>query len=142
MGNQNDSIQGQDTQDQEKTLSPTGKVQCDDGSRSEGLGPVRGESQGNRSESIAADDSDLPRRYYDREDFLDDGGAIIGGIIGQLQELQQEHLAYVKAHEDRLKKRLEENHAHQKNVLDKMEALEENARLYLAQVKAQRENNN
>lgn len=50
---------------------------------------------------------------------------IIGGILRQLRNLQAAHLAYVKAHRERLESRLKENETHQDNIAREMQALEE-----------------
>lgn len=50
--------------------------------------------------------------------------ANLGGILSRVKELQDEHLAYVKSHEDRLETRLSENRRHQNRILEKMKQLE------------------
>lgn len=48
----------------------------------------------------------------------------IGGILRQLRNLQQTHLAYVDAHGERLRKRLAENQEHRQRIADDMQRLE------------------
>lgn len=50
--------------------------------------------------------------------------ARLGGIRGQLRQLQAEHLAYVEAHGQRLEQRLQENRQHKTKVLADIAALE------------------
>ena len=49
---------------------------------------------------------------------------LIGKILCQLKELQEIHLAYVKAHRQRLELRLEENKNHEAKIVEKVEQLQ------------------
>jgi hypothetical protein len=50
--------------------------------------------------------------------------AIIGGILRQLRQLQETHLAYIEAHGERLEARLADNRKHKQQVIRNMEELE------------------
>lgn len=123
-----------ETTAQEETRSSRGESECNDGFGTNRLGTVRGKSPKYRNESLSTDDPHLSRRHRSQDDPTEERGTSLGGIISQLHELQRQHLAYVKAHEARLEKRLEENRKHQKEVIEKMKQLEENATLYLARL--------
>ena len=47
-----------------------------------------------------------------------------GGILRQLRELRDEHLAFVDAHSERLRTRLAEDERHRKQIISKMALLE------------------
>jgi hypothetical protein len=69
--------------------------------------------------------SDLHSSWGNIDEPFTDEEADIGGILSQLRELQAAHLAYVKAHEERLERRLQENQKHQRKILNDMQKLEE-----------------
>lgn len=95
------------------------------------LGGARAESSVDRLNSNQATDSDCSREHNPGKSCIENREAALGGILSQLKLLQQDHLAYVQAHEQRLVQRLEENREHQKQVLARMNALEEEVVHYL-----------
>ncbi len=48
-----------------------------------------------------------------------------GGIIGQLEEIEQEYLAYISAHEERLKARLAEDYVIKQEAIAKIRRLKQ-----------------
>lgn len=60
----------------------------------------------------------------------------IGGMMRQLSEIRQAHLAYVDAHAERLKKRLAENQEHRKTFTETASKLENEINKLLAEVQA------
>jgi hypothetical protein len=59
-----------------------------------------------------------------RESANNCGEGNTGKILSQLRGLKEAHLAYVKAHEERLEARLNENREHQLKVIAEMNRLE------------------
>ncbi|NEO86174.1 MAG: hypothetical protein F6J87_18245 [Spirulina sp. SIO3F2] len=56
---------------------------------------------------------------------------LIGGILRELQESQTSYLSYLKAHHERLSKRLDENEQEQQRWAERMERLESEVRDYI-----------
>lgn len=98
----------------------------DSSARRGGLGGTeeQGESIGNEvSDGIFEGDSTWLHRSP--ENSIDGGKANLGKILSQLRKLQHSHLAYVQAHEERLKNRLKAAEEHHSNITDQMNHLEQ-----------------
>lgn len=84
-----------------------------------------------KSESIgivfsnATSQGNSTRLYRNSESSVYSGQRSLGKILSQLRELQRSHLAYVEAHEKRLKVRLQAAQEHHDRVLEKMRLLEQ-----------------
>lgn len=91
--------------------------QCDVDSDSSGNAGQTGGSVGCQSERGSRTDSERAE-HLSREKNP-------GGILRQLKALQAAHLAYVDAHQERLKKRLKESDQHKSKILEEMKQLEE-----------------
>lgn len=79
-------------------------------------------------EQIGANRPDWPGENFSvnsRETTIKCGETTTGKILSQLRELREAHLAYVKAHEQRLEARLRESREHQDKVVDEMDRLEQ-----------------
>lgn len=88
--------------------------------------PSDGDRQLRQAGGINADES-IGTRHPDwaGEHLVNEcGKRPTGKILGQLRELREAHLAYVKAHEERLEKRLNENRQHQDRIINEMNRLE------------------
>lgn len=81
-----------------------------------GLEASTTESSSPRHEQIGFGGSDSDTRIKRRN---------VGGILRQLKQSMEEHLAYVDAHTERLKARLAEDEAQRRKLLAEMAALEE-----------------
>lgn len=69
--------------------------------------------------------ADRARLHRNSESIIDRGTSNFGKILSQLRELQRSHLAYVEAHEERLKARLKAANEHHDKVLNQMKLLEQ-----------------
>ena len=111
-----------------KNYAKSGKEddKCNSPTRRGRLGGTeeQGESAGNEvSDGVSQGDSTWI--YRSPEDFIDGGKANLGKILSQLRVLQRSHLAYVEAHEERLKSRLKAAEEHHNNIADQMNHLEQ-----------------
>lgn len=107
------------------------------GDRSFGVGSPQGKSFRDGYESNTTPEGDSERGYRLAEEIdptYGVGEGDIGGIISQLRDLQQAHLAYVDAHEERLRKRLAESQEHRRKVAENMERLEQQAMRLLNEI--------
>ncbi|HEY9853336.1 MAG TPA: hypothetical protein V6D28_27940 [Leptolyngbyaceae cyanobacterium] len=114
------------THDQNEKQQPSYKVRRE---KREGEPNTHSHNAGDIGRSSFSDEHEQKRR--DRKDGQVDEQcgtsheeSDIGGILGQLRRLQQAHLAYVDAHAERLRARLEENQEHRSQVLQDMQRLE------------------
>ncbi|MEG4459275.1 hypothetical protein QUA58_31410 [Microcoleus sp. N9_A1] len=91
-----------------------------------GLGGIEEQSKSTGDEvSDGIPEGDSTWLHRGPEDSIDGGKANIGKILSQLRVLQQSHLAYVEAHEERLKNRLKAAEEHHNNITDQMNQLEQ-----------------
>jgi len=70
-------------------------------------------------------ESDCTRIYRSPKNSIDGGKANLGKILSQLRILQRSHLAYVEAHEERLKNRLKAAEQHHNDITEQMNELEQ-----------------
>lgn len=91
------------------------------------------DGDGSRNEAIRAGG----KNRSTGDNYLRHGASGIGGILGQLREIKESHLAYVKGHEQRLEARLKEAKKHQLVTLEKIERLEKELTVLLEQEAAQ-----
>lgn len=87
-------------------------------------------------------DGSEPKRS-DREDFssneVGDRETTLGKILSQLRELREAHLAYINAHSDRLRMRLEEDERHRSAIIAGMDELEQQLILKMQQNRSSEE---
>jgi hypothetical protein len=91
-----------------------------------GLGSVEEQSESAGDEvQDGIPESDCTGIYRSPENSIDGGKANLGKILSQLRILQRSHLAYVEAHEERLKNRLKAAEEHHNNITEQMNQLEQ-----------------
>ncbi len=111
-----------------KNYAKSGK---EDNKRDSSAGRGRLGGTEEQSESIGHEVSDrIPEGdstwlHRSAEDSIDGGKANLGKILSQLRVLQRSHLAYVEAHEERLKNRLKAAEEHHNNITGQMSQLEQ-----------------
>lgn len=103
----------------------TENYQCNSKDGTPGLGSLTTQSTsfGNNKNSVF--DTNSTWRDTARESNTTRRKTIAGKILRQLRDIQQAHLAYVKADEKRLESRLKENQKHQTKIAEEMQSLEE-----------------
>ncbi|MBD2386924.1 hypothetical protein [Cylindrospermum sp. FACHB-282] len=96
--------------------------ECDHSNRGGGLEAIGGESSTVGDNSLQAD-SALSQNITERTGQTPLSGTT-GKMLSQLRNIRAAHLAYVKAHEERLRARLDENLTHQEKVFTEIDNLE------------------
>ena len=98
----------------------------DSPSRRGGLGSAEEQSQSAGDEvQDGVLEGDCTWVHRGPENSIDGGKANLGKILSQLRILQRSHLAYVEAHEERLKNRLRAAEEHHNNITEQMNQLEQ-----------------
>jgi hypothetical protein len=97
---------------------------CSDGGSRLASAGRQGEGDGNEIEN-GATQGNCTGVHRNTESPVNRGTTNFGKILSQLRELQRSHLAYVEAHEERLKARLKAAKEHHDKVLDQMKLLEQ-----------------
>ncbi|MCT7948282.1 hypothetical protein NG798_00550 [Ancylothrix sp. C2] len=95
-----------------------------DSDRQGSMGCFRPQGAVDGVESHSVNNSDGARTDGSRANLDQRTEGNIGKIVGQLRELQRSHLAYVEAHEERLRQRLEQAKKHHQQILGKMQEME------------------
>lgn len=96
--------------------------QRDTTDESQRLGSLAEHSRSNWNDPNENADSPSEGQLATTDEFTRE--AIIGGILRQLRQLQNAHLAYIEAHGQRLEARLAENRKHKQQTIRDMEELE------------------
>jgi hypothetical protein len=102
----------------------TENYQCDGQDGTSRLGSFTSQSTSTGNDANSVFDTNSTCRDRVRKSDTGNRKRIAGGILRQLRELQQAHLAYVKAHEKHLEVRLKENQKHQRKIAEDMQKLE------------------
>jgi len=109
---------------------PVTKPKTEDCQRNDQIGTPRLGSFGGNSSELGHEESNStfcghsPWSNSIAENLAQRRQDIIGKILCQLKELQEIHLAYVRAHRQRLELRLEENKDHEAKIVDRVTQLE------------------
>ena len=103
--------------------------QRDTADESQRLGSVAEDSRSHWNDTNENADISSEGRIATTDEFTRE--AIIGGILRQLRQLQEAHLAYVEAHGERLEARLADNRKHKQQIISDMEELEKGIRKLL-----------
>jgi hypothetical protein len=101
-----------------------GNEKRDNPDRARVLGSSGQQSAVNGHEPNSVPEGDCSWVHREPESDNDSRKRNFGKILGQLRELQQSHLAYVQAHEDRLRTRLKVAEEHHGQVTQQMAKLE------------------
>lgn len=103
--------------------------QRDTTDESQRLGSVAEDSRSHWNDTNENADISSEGRIATTDEFTRE--AIIGGILRQLRQLQEAHLAYIEAHGERLEARLADNRKHKQQIISDMEELEKGIRKLL-----------
>ena len=98
--------------------------QCDSQNGTSRLESFTSQSKSTGNDKNSVFDANSTCRDSVRKNDARSRKRIAGKILRQLRELQQAHLAYVKAHEKHLEVRLKENQKHQRKIAEDMQKLE------------------
>lgn len=105
--------------------------QCNSEDAGEGLASVTHQGSGGGNDADTTSNADSTWRNSNGQDSAEgyrEGN--LGGIVSQLRELRDQHLAFVDAHTERLKARLADDEQHRKEIIEKMNQLECQIREY------------
>ena len=99
---------------------------CNSTNASFGLGTSRRKSEETGTDTNKVFDRNRARRnIHSKSQSFVRRADRLGGILRQLEEIKHAHVAYIEAHEGRLKERLAEDEVEKKQVIQKIDRLKE-----------------